>query len=142
MKSSIAERFIYTTVKAGRDLEQYYSIEIPVPELHTVYQFRIWEIEYMSLSILINEYSELLNWIRTGDRLVMRFYSHNPANPYQNLYSELIYIDKQRHGRLRGHYLAGIEVMEDQDEMTLSWPYRPMDSNLIPFSMWSTGYAI
>lgn len=141
MKNSTAEKFIYTTVKAGRDLEQYYSVEIPIQERHTVYQFGIWEIEYMSLSILIGECSEILNWIRTGDRLNMRFYSHNPRNPNQDLYSELIYIEKQRHGRLKGHYLAGIEIMEEQDDMVMSWPYRPTDWHLIPFSMWSTSYA-
>jgi len=140
MENSTAERFIYTSVKAGRALEEYYSIEIPVHELHTVYQFRIWEIEYMSLAILIRDCSEILNWIKAGDRLKMRFYSHNPGKPCEDLYSELIYIEKQRHGRLRGHYLAGIEVMEEQDDLIVSWPYRPTDSNLIPFNMWSKGY--
>jgi hypothetical protein len=141
MKSSAAENFIYNTVRSGRDLEQYYSVEIPIFRLNTVYQFRIWETEYLSLSILINEGSELLNWIKTGDRLKMRFYSYDPGNPYQDLYSELVYMERQGYGRLRGHYLAGIEIMEEQRDIMASWPYRPMDWHIIPFSMWSTDYA-
>jgi hypothetical protein len=140
MKSSAAEIF-YSLDKDGRDLEQYYSVEIPVYRLNTVYQFKIWDIEYGSLSILIKESSDLLNCIKTGDRLKMRYYSHDPGNPYQDLYSELTYLNRQDYGRIRGHYLAGIEIMEDQHDIMLAWPYSPIDWHLIPFSMWSSEYA-
>jgi hypothetical protein len=141
MKSSAAESFVYNMVISERDLEQYYCVEIPVSRINTVYQFKIWEVEYMSLSILIDECSDLLNWIKTGDRLKMRYYSHDPENPYQDLYTELIYIERQGHGRLRDHYLAGIEIMEEQNDNIVPWPYRPEDCHLIPFGMWSVNYA-
>ena len=141
MKSSAAERFFYNIDSAGRDLEQYFSVEIPVYRLNTVYQFKIWDIESGALSILIKESSDLLNWLKTGDRLKMRYYSHDPGNPYQDLYSELTYLHRQDFGRLRGHYLGGIEIMEDQRDVMLSWPYSPIDWNLIPFNMWSSEYA-
>ena len=141
MKSSAAESFFYNLIGDGRDLEQYYSVEIPVYRLNTVYQFKVWDIEYGALSILIKETSDLLNWIKTGDRLKMRYYSHDPGNPYQDLYSELTYLQRQDYGRLRGHYLAGVEIMEDQRDIMLSWPYSPIDWNLIPFSMWTSDCA-
>lgn len=140
MKSSVSERFVYNMVISGRDLEQYYSVEIPIHRVNTVYQFNIWETEYMSLSILINKYSDLIKWIKTGDRLKMRYFSHDPQNPCQDLYTEFIYIEKQDHGRLRGHYLAGLEIMEEQNDNIISWPYRPIDCHLIPFDMWSRNY--
>jgi len=141
MKSSAAESFSYNMTRDGREIEQYYSVEIPVYRLNTVYQFKIWDIECGTLSVLIKETSDLLNRIKTGDRLKMRYYSHDPGNPYQDLYSELIYLHRQEYGRLRGHYLAGIEIMEDQRDILLAWPYSPVDWQLIPFSMWSSEYA-
>ena len=141
MKSAAIESYNFNMVRSGRELEQYYSVEIPVAGLHTVYQFGIWEIEYLSLSILISEYSELLNWIKEGDRLKMRFYSNDPGNPYQYLDSELIFIERQDSGRLRGHYLAGIEILEEQRDSLTFWPYKPSDFHLIPFNMWPADYT-
>jgi hypothetical protein len=141
MRNSTAENLFFNVDRAGRDLEQYYSVEIPVYRLNTVYQFRIWDNEYGALSVLIKDSSDLLNWVKKGDRLKMRYYSHDPGNPYQDLYSELVYLQRQDYGRLRGHYLAGIEIMEDQRDLMLSWPYSPVDWKLIPFNMWSSQYA-
>jgi len=138
MGRAAVEKFTYQMILSERDLEQYYSVEIPIYNLNIVYQFRI--IENDPLSILIKEESDLLHWIKAGDRFKMRYYSNDPNSPYQDLYTELASIERQSKGPLRGHYLTTLEITEDQYDKMASWPYRLKDYHLIPFDMWSKSY--
>lgn len=135
MKNSAAEKVIDGMFISARDLDQYYCVEIPIPRLNIVYQFKIWEIDFMSMSILIKEDSNLLNWIKTGDRLKMRYYSYDTVYPCQDLYTELTSIERQEHGRLRGHYLASLEIPAEQKNDITFWSNKLNYSNIIPFEM-------
>jgi hypothetical protein len=130
---STAEKWIDHTAYTRRDLDQYYSVEIPIPELDIIYQYKIWETHSDSMSILIKEGSSLLNLINPGDRIKMKFYSYDPAHRYYDLETDLINIERQTHGRLRGHYLAGLEIIENQDAAALILPDRSGDSRVISF---------
>jgi hypothetical protein len=133
IESSAARRLIDDITITGRNLEQYYSVEIPFFGLQVIYQFKIWDTKLRSMSILVKEDSSLLDWIKAGDTLKMRYYSYDPIYPYQNLNSEVIDISRQGHGRLMGHYLVGLKIMERQNQDIAYWPYRPNDSQAIPF---------
>jgi hypothetical protein len=132
---STAERLIDHTAHVKRDFDQYYSVEIPIPELCVVYQFGIRKTDSDSMSILIKEGSDLLNWIKAGDTIKMKYYSCDKFNRCRDLETELVKIERQVHGRLRGHYLAGLAILEHHDETALFLPYRPSDSRVIPFQM-------
>jgi len=138
MGSPAVDRFTYNATLSERDLEQYYSVEIPIYKHSIVYQFRI--IENDPLSILIREESALLLRIKEGDKFKMRYYSNDPDSPWQDLYTELTSIERQSRGLYRGHYLATLEITEDQYDKILSWPYRWRDCHIIPFEMWSKNY--
>ena len=133
MKNSAAEKVIDSMFIPARDLEQYYCVEIPIPRLNIVYQFKIWEINFMSMSILIKEDSDILNWIKTRDKLKMRYYSYDPIYPYQDLYTEFTSIERLEHGRLRGHYLASFEIPVEQKNDITFWSHRLNYSNIIAF---------
>jgi hypothetical protein len=61
-------------------------------------------------------------------------------HPYQNLETELIDIVRQGHGRLRGHFLAGLEIMDDQEDKIAVSPWRIKNFNHIPFGLISNNY--
>lgn len=134
-KQSTAEKWIDHAALTRKDLDQYYCVEIPIPELDIIYQYKIWETRSDSMSILIKEGSDLLNWIKPGDRIKMKYYSHDPIHRYHNLETDLIDIKRQAYGRLSGHYLAGLEIIEHQDATALFLPYRPSDPRVIPFQL-------
>jgi hypothetical protein len=132
---SAAEKYFVDMAFVGKNLDQYYSVEIPVPELNIIYQFKIWETDSNSMSILIREDSDLLNWIETGDKIKMKYYSHDPIHRYQVLDTDLLDIQRQRNGRLKGHCLAGLEITEHQDEKEIFLPYWPDNSHITPFQL-------
>ena len=108
---ALAEKFVESYPVTGNELDQYYSVEIFIPELGVVYQFKIWEIESIFMSILVKENSRLLNRIKMGYRARMKYYSTDSAYPYQTLDTEIREITKQDYGRLKGHYLVGLEIL-------------------------------
>ena len=94
------------------DLEQFFSVEIPVNELGVIYQFKVWRTESMNLYVLVKEDSGILPWIQVGENLTMKYYSNNIFARYQNYNTEVRFITRQQYGRLRGHYLVGLEINE------------------------------
>jgi hypothetical protein len=140
-RRSTAEKITEGMAFTRKNLEQYYSVEIPIPELNIIYQFKIWDFDSSSMSILIREDSNLLNWVGTGDRIKMKYYSYNPIHKYQELDTDFIDFERQGHGRLRGHYLAGLEIIEKQTEDAMQWPYRPYTSNIVPFRQLTGNYS-
>jgi hypothetical protein len=120
---STAEKWFDYTSYTEKDLDQYYCVEIFIPELEVIYQCKIWETHPDSLLILIKEDSDLLNRIKPGDRIKLKYYSWDPAHRYQDLETEFIKIEKQTCHSLGGHYLAGLEILGEQNEGTILMPY-------------------
>jgi hypothetical protein len=122
---SAAEKWFDYTSFTQKDLDQYYCVEIFIPELEVIYQYKIWETNSDSLSILIKEDSELLTWIKPGDRIRMKYYSFDPAHRYHDLETELTKIEKLTCNRLRGHHMANLEILEEQEGDAVLLPCLP-----------------
>ena len=117
----------------GNDLDQYYSVEILIPESDVIYQFKIWEIESIFMYILVKENSRLLQRIQTGYRAKMKYYSSDLSCPYQTLNTEIRDISLQDRGRLKGHYLVGLEILEAKDMNRVRYPIRRSEARILPF---------
>ena len=109
---ALAEKIIERDLELINDLYQYYSVEIFIPELKVVYQFKIWEVESLFMSILVKENSGLLPLIKAGDRADMKYYSTDSSCPNQILNTEIRDISRQDYGKLKGHYIVGLEILE------------------------------
>ena len=97
----------------GRDRsDQYHSVEFSIEGLATPYQFRIWENAPESMNVLINEDSCVLPLLRVGDTLDTKYYSADSVYPSQNMRTIIRHITKNKDGRLKGHYLVGIRIVE------------------------------
>jgi len=132
-KYAIGGGFAEIDSAPGQDLNKYYSVEIPIDGLGVIYQFKIWEIESMFMSILVKENSRILPWIKVGCRLNMRYYSTDPVLPYQKFNTEIRYIKRQEHGRLIGHYLVGLEIVESLGRTDIRWPYHSDGAQILRF---------
>ena len=118
----------------GESLYQYYSVEIPVIELGVIYQFKIWQTQSMTMSILVKEDSAILPRIKVGDRLNMKYYSVDLTYPYQNLDTEIRDITRQERGRLKGHYLVNLAIVQGKVRNAARWPYRSDESQIFSFN--------
>ena len=93
----------------------YYSVEIPVPELGVVYQFKVWRTEVKSVFILVKENSGILSCLKAGDKLKIKYYSSDGKYPLQDLDTEIRDIARQEMGRLKGHCIVALEILKHEN---------------------------
>jgi hypothetical protein len=91
---------------------QYQSVEFLIKELEVPYQVRIWENESESMNILVKESSSILPFLKVGDTLDTKFYSKGSTYPSEKMKAIVRHITKKREGRLKGHYLIGLKIVE------------------------------
>ncbi len=103
----------------ARELDQFYCVEIPV-KAKLVYQFKIWQTGPLLMSILVKENSRFLSFIEVNSKFNMKFYSDDFLYPYQELVTEIRDISLQECGRLKGHYLISLEIIEDAEEQKIN----------------------
>ena len=97
-------------------IDQYHSVEFSVDGLDIAYQFKIWNIASSSMCLLIKENSDILTRLNVGDTLNMRYYSDDSSLPHGDLATKIRHITKNDEGRLKGHCLVGLEILEDMEQ--------------------------
>ncbi|MFC1838292.1 hypothetical protein ACFL1N_01830 [Thermodesulfobacteriota bacterium] len=103
----------------NRDLDQYFCVEIPV-RVGIIYQYKIWQKETMFMAILVKEDSDFLSYIEEDSKYNMKYYSRDLFYPHQELVTEIRDISYQERGRLKGHYLVSLEILEDAEEAKIN----------------------
>ena len=118
----------------GNSVDQYYSVEFSFEGLGVIYQFKIWKTVSTVMSVMVKEDSGILPWLKVGDKLNMKYYSTDVVDPVENLNTEIRYITKQDQGRLKGHYLVGIEILGSQDQNRIHLSYLSNRAKILPFN--------
>jgi hypothetical protein len=126
-----AKRFMDTDTAPEKNYDLLYCVEIPIIRLGVIYQFKIWDIE--SMSILVKANSSILPWLKRGCMLNMKYYSTDAVHPYRNYNTEIRYVRRQENSRLKGHYLVGLVIVENDSQSIMSWPYRSDGPQVLPF---------
>jgi hypothetical protein len=91
---------------------EYCSAEFHIDGLELPYQFRIQDFSAPCLYVLIKENSDIVSRLKVGETLNVKYYSSrsSPTKGYQK--TAVRHITKNDRGRLRGHYLVGLEILE------------------------------
>jgi len=93
--------------------DQYHSVEISIGGFYFVHQFKIWDISLKGMCVLVKEGSVLLEHIKVGDVLRMKYYMNDLALPTEYLETAIRHISKDAEGKFKGHYLVGISILEE-----------------------------
>jgi hypothetical protein len=96
-------------------IDQYYSVEFALSGCSFVYQFRIWNISSKGICVLVKEDSDLLNHVKVGDILNLKYYTTDSSKPIEFLKTEIKHITKDEQGRFKGVYLVGLAILGNQD---------------------------
>ena len=91
---------------------EYYSAEFLLDGLDTPYQFKIWNMASASLCILVKENSSVVSRLKVGETLHVKYYPGDSTPPTRYQKTAIRQITKNDQGRLRGHYLVGLEILE------------------------------
>ena len=98
--------------------DRYHSVEFSINGTHCLYQFKIWYLGPESMCVLVKESSELLDRLREGDILRMKYYTMDSICPTKDLETRIARITKEDDGRFKGHNLVGLEILESGGEKT------------------------
>ncbi|MBN2126333.1 MAG: hypothetical protein JW821_18680 [Deltaproteobacteria bacterium] len=93
--------------------EEYHSAELSVEGVSLPYQFRIWNLASRSMAVLVKDNSEILPFLKVGDTIRAKFYSTDSPYPSGFRRTVIRHITKNEEGRLKGHVLVGLEIVED-----------------------------
>jgi len=96
-------------------IDQFYSVEFSVTGSAFVYQFKIWDISPKGICVLVKEDSGLLNRLKVGDRLNLKYYTTDSSRPIEYLETEIRDIARDEKGRFRGLYLVGLSILENHN---------------------------
>jgi hypothetical protein len=102
--------------RSGVGKDDYYSAEFVVDGLEVSYQFKIWERAPKAVSVLVKENSNILQLLKVGDTLNVKYYSITSAYPSEWQRTAIRHITRNDQGRLKGHYLVGLEIIENARE--------------------------
>jgi len=104
--------------EAVKEAAKFYSAEVKMEGLNFAYQFKIWNIPSKPICFMIREDSEILQRLKAGDALDVKYYSSNPV--YSSEYHKTVIreITKEGQGRFKGHYLVGLEISEAPSRAT------------------------
>ena len=95
-------------------IDRYYSVEFSIRDAAYVYQFKIWDISPKGMCVLVKEDSDLLNHLRVGDILDLKYYTTDSSKPTEYLKTEIKHITKDDTGRFKELYLVGLSILENQ----------------------------
>ncbi len=98
-----------------RIIDQYYSVEFSLPDCAFVYQFKIWDMSSKGICVLVKEDSDLLNHMKVGDVLNLKYYTTEASKSAEFFKTEIKHITRDERGRFKGVYLVGLSILESQD---------------------------
>ena len=86
------------------------SVEFSVNTFALAYQFKIIETSLSGMSILIKDDSAILEHLKEGMILKMKYYPESESEAPKTLDTKIMHITKSESNRLKGHFQVGIQL--------------------------------
>jgi hypothetical protein len=97
-----------------RTKDPYYSAEFSIDGLDAAYQFRLRNTDSIPMCVLVRQDSNIVPWLKVGEVFDVKYYSVNANHSPAFLSTEIRDITRDDQGRFKGHYLVGLEILEEQ----------------------------
>ena len=92
--------------------DQYCSVEFSINEEVSNYLFEIKNISSFGLCIIVKEGSAILNHLKVGDIMDIKYYTPEKTERPELIKTEIKHITKDDFGRYKGNYLVGLSLVE------------------------------
>ena len=96
-------------------VDDYYSVELSTGNFDSVRHFKIWNLSSKGMCLLVKSDSELLEHLKVGEVMDMKYYKSDPRKSSATLKTEIKHITEDSEGRFKGHHLVGLAVPENQN---------------------------
>ena len=98
-------------------IDRYYSVEFSLSGCSFVYQFKIWNISTKGICVLVKEGSDLLNYVKVGDVVKLRYYPTDASRPSELLKTEIKHITRDEPALQIETYVAIAAELESSEEV-------------------------
>ena len=96
---------------------RYHSVEFSVDGIVYPYQFKLRNMSQEMMHVIIMENSDILSGIEVGKILKMKYYFDDFSRSSAHFQTEIKNINRIAEGRFKGHYMVGLSILEDQNEI-------------------------
>jgi hypothetical protein len=93
-------------------MDEVYTVELACSGLPFTYKFKIWNLSSKGTCIVVRDDSAVLEQIKVGDVLEMKYYTTDTPNLPECLGTEIKHITKDEGGRFKNHTLVGLQIRE------------------------------
>ena len=93
--------------------KKFHSVEMKLSTL-PIYLFKLKDISSKGACFFIKEGSAILEHLKVGQILNMRYHSEEEMEPTTVFKSEIKHITKIEENSYKGHYLVGIKILKKQ----------------------------
>lgn len=94
-------------------VDRYYSVEFSIRDCPFTYQFKIWGISTKGICVLVKEDSNLLNYIKVGDILNLKYYGTDSTKPIEFLKTKIRHITRDETDQFKNLCLVGLSILEE-----------------------------
>ncbi len=101
------------TFEPRKQADHYHSVEFSVSGCEFIYQFEIRDLSLKEKGVLVKEGSDLLNHLKAGDVLDLKYYT--PDLSTECLKTQIMDITKGAEGRFKGLYVVELSILENQN---------------------------
>ena len=113
MEDHAANKALEMGFEPKKPMDQYYSVEFSVRGCEFAYQFKISDISLREKGVLIREDSDLLNHLKAGDILHLKYYT--PDLSTQCLKTKIRQISRRAERQFKGLCLVELSILENQN---------------------------
>jgi hypothetical protein len=93
-------------------LDRYYSVDFLLKQTGDVYQFKLRDMSPNGFGILIKEGSVVLQNVKVGDILDIRYNPPAASGPAETFKTQIRHITGPEQGTTGGHFVIGLKIME------------------------------
>ncbi len=94
-------------------IDQYYSVQFSINNPINIYQFKLQKIFSKGICIAVKEDSDVLNHIKAGDMLNMKYCTTN-SGPTEKIKTKIKSINKIDQKRFKGHFLLWLSIVKEE----------------------------
>ncbi|MDJ0913637.1 MAG: PilZ domain-containing protein [Desulfobacterales bacterium] len=92
--------------------EPFQSVEIKLPHSGQMYHFKLRDISFGGLCVVIREDSAILKQLTVGQILKINVYRTEQTAASDHFKSQVRHITKTDKARYHGHYLVGLQILD------------------------------
>ena len=100
--------------KSVPQADECYTVELLFDGGHADRQYKVWHKATTYMCVLLEETSDILDRVRVGDRMNIRYFDTDQTVASEYLETEVRHVKKGNQGRLKGQYLLNLEIRETQ----------------------------